>query len=71
MLWMKVTNDKYELPIAIAESAYELADMLGINANVIYSQMSHFKAGRTKSCPYIQIKEGDEDERHDLPPGGD
>lgn len=61
MLWMKVTNDKYELPIAVGDSAFDLAKQLGINANVIYSHMSHFKAGRTKSCPYIQVEEGDED----------
>ena len=36
-LWMLVTNDKYELPIAVADSAADLARMLGINANTIYS----------------------------------
>lgn len=30
-LWMKVTNDEYELPLAVTESAAELARMVGVN----------------------------------------
>jgi hypothetical protein len=28
-LYLKVTKDKYELPVAVADSKAELADMLG------------------------------------------
>ena len=35
VLWMKVTDDKYELPIAIAESRAKLARKLGIKTNSI------------------------------------
>ena len=31
-IFMKVTHDKYELPIAIADTAEELADMLHIKS---------------------------------------
>lgn len=28
-LWMEVSNDEYELPLAVADSALELAKVLG------------------------------------------
>ena len=45
-VWMKVTNDKYELPVLVADSAPELAKMLGCRPNNIYSSLSHAKHGR-------------------------
>lgn len=32
---MAVTPDKYELPLAVASSCYELANMLGINQSTV------------------------------------
>lgn len=40
-LYLKVTTDEYELPIAVADSAYELAEMVGTKQSVIYSSISH------------------------------
>ena len=60
-MWIKVTNDKYELPVAVGETAVELAEMLGVTTDVIYSSVSHFKAGRIKKSLYLKIEEGDED----------
>lgn len=34
-LWMEVTNDEYELPIAIADTAKELAEMRGVDRTTI------------------------------------
>lgn len=45
-VWMKVTNDKYELPVLVADSAPELAKMLGCSPNNIYSSLSHAKHRR-------------------------
>ena len=45
-VWMKVTNDKYELPVLVADSAPELAKMLGCSPNSIYSSLSHAKHRR-------------------------
>lgn len=36
-LYMKVTKDKYELPIAVAGSTRELALMLGVTPNCVSS----------------------------------
>jgi hypothetical protein len=46
IVWMKVTNDKYELPVLVADSAPELAKMLGCSPNNIYSSLSHAKHRR-------------------------
>lgn len=39
-IYMKVTKDIYELPIAVAESPRELADMLGTTKNTVLSCIS-------------------------------
>ena len=53
-VWMKVTNDKYELPVLVADSAPELAKMLGCSPNNIYSSLSHAKHQRQNS-PYRKV----------------
>lgn len=50
VLYMKVTRDKYELPLAVADSIAELGRILGIeNTNKIASAISHSKHGRMNS----------------------
>lgn len=38
---MKVTNDKYRLPVAVADSAVELARLVGATKNTVLSSISH------------------------------
>ena len=56
-VWMKVTKDKYQLPVAVADSPGELAEMCGIKKATMQSWMSH---ARTKEqwrrCPYIRVE---------------
>ena len=59
-LWMKVTSDEYQLPVAVAESATELAKMVGVTPDMIYHRVSAHKHGITKKCSYICV-EIDED----------
>lgn len=40
-LYMKVTRDIYELPLAVADSTEELAQMVGARRNTIDSVISH------------------------------
>ena len=58
---MKVSNDKYELPEAVADSFSELARMLGVKPQSIYDSMSHVKS-RGSWTPYIRVEIGDEQE---------
>jgi len=43
-LWMKVTEDEYELPVLICDSVVELAELVGCTPNNIYSCISKSKA---------------------------
>lgn len=54
VLYMKVSNDEYELPEAIADSIAELARIIGVKRNVISSAMSHAKKKGFKSS-YVKV----------------
>lgn len=45
-LYIKVTKDKYELPLLITDSAQEMADREETTVNAIYSAVAHYEAGR-------------------------
>ena len=48
-LYICITRDKYELPVAVAESARELAEMRGVQSSTVLSSISHEKEGLYKS----------------------
>ena len=54
VLWLAVTPDKYELPVAVAETAKELAIMLGVKKDTIHSTISHAKKKGYKS-KYVKV----------------
>lgn len=54
-IWMQVSNDKYELPLYVADTSQELADILGVPVTNITSAMSHARQ-RGTNCRYIKIK---------------
>jgi len=45
-IYMKVTKDRYSLPVAVADSPKELAALCVVSQNAIYSAFSHEKRGR-------------------------
>ena len=55
-LYLKVTKDKYELPVAVADSKKELARILGLYPSGLYRA---FKESR-KSC-YVAVEVEDEE----------
>lgn len=55
-LYIKHTIDKYEYPIAIADSAEELAEMLGTTSNVVYSSIAH----KRKGWEVVNVNEDDD-----------
>lgn len=63
-VYMKVTGDKYELPIAIADSPKELAEMVGVKANSISSQITRAEKGYLKvgKALYHRVEIGRVDE---------
>lgn len=57
--YMEVTKDEYSLPMAIADNGEELAEIRGVNQNVIYHYLSTYKGDEPK---YIKIEMDCEDE---------
>jgi hypothetical protein len=46
MLWMAVTPDDLELPMAVADSPKKLAEILKVTTNEIYMKRNSEKRGR-------------------------
>lgn len=53
-LYVACTHDEYELPIAVADTAAELARMVGITRDSLYTMLTR------KEGHYYKIKENDE-----------
>ena len=61
MVWMLVTNDKYELPLIVAKSAGELARLTGQRRSNIASAICHAEK-RGARCKYVRVEVEDDDE---------
>ena len=59
VLYMKVTKDEYELPMAVADSVPELAEMVGVKTSTIFGFMWYCKKSG-KKCPYIKVEVEDD-----------
>ena len=56
VLWLEVTQDKYELPLAVAIDQHELARMRGTTAAKIRACYSKYKTGKSKQCRYRRVE---------------
>ena len=56
VLWLEVTQDKYELPLAIAIDQHELARMRGVTPEHVKWNWYNFKHGRAKTCKYRKVE---------------
>ena len=54
-LWMAVTPDEYELPIAVADTTRELSKMLGLKGNFIPKMYCLHKKGVYKDWSWYKI----------------
>lgn len=61
MIWMTVSNDKYEYPELMASSAKELAILVGTSVNTIYSSISHYEHGKIKKSKYQRVRVDEEE----------
>ena len=59
-LFIKVTKDKYELPLYVADGCSELAKYEGKSANAIYSSICHYEKGICNSQYRRICVEGDD-----------
>ena len=57
-LYIKVTQDKFELPIAVADTAGELAKMVGTSRNTVYSSIWQEQKGKNwSSYKKVEVEE--------------
>lgn len=53
-IWMLVTRDEYELPLVVADSAKELARLIGVNYGTIArADFNHTHYGRKSQ--YVKV----------------
>lgn len=57
-VYMKITKDEYELPLAVADTVKELSAMTGDTVNTINSAMSHTKHNPEKypRCRFVKVE---------------
>ena len=58
-LYMAVTDDKYELPIAVEDSISKLASRLGLRYNTIlvsFSRQSKSSRSRKLNCKFVKVE---------------
>lgn len=53
-IYMLITTDRYELPVAVADTVKELAFLIGVTENNIRSAMSKAKKRETR-CRYVKV----------------
>jgi len=56
-LYMKVTKDEYELPVAVAETKAELARMLGRTRESVQSAFSHAKKYKHPIYVVVEVED--------------
>ena len=57
---MAVTPDKYELPLIVCDTATELAKILGIAPETIYSSISKNSSGTTTGRKLVKVEVEDD-----------
>ncbi len=55
VLYLAVSQDKYELPVAVTDNALELSRLMGVSENIIYAQLSNAKKGKVKRQKYFRV----------------
>ena len=60
-IYMSVTQDKFELPYAIADSAWELARMLGVDVTSILKATSRKKPRKNSKYKTVWVDDQDDE----------
>lgn len=62
IVWLRVTDDDLQLPVAVADSSKELAELCGTTQDAIISAVSHAKRrGNRSRYVKVYIEEDDND----------
>lgn len=61
VLWIEITLDEYELPVAVADTSSELSRMRGYSRHKVAQDVIRWKNGKMPKCKYRKV-EVDDDE---------
>lgn len=64
-LFIATDGTEYELPIAIADTAVELAKMVGVTPDRVYHGVADSKRGRSRRYVSVEIGEDDDNSNTD------
>lgn len=60
-LWLAVTADEYELPIAVADTSIELGQMLGVSDSTIAASIKRKCDGSRNGYRYLKVENVEDD----------
>lgn len=60
-LYLYVSKDEYELPMAVADTPSKLAQKIGVSTHAVYNGISRFRANKHSKGQY-RVVEVDEDD---------
>lgn len=56
-MYMAVTADKYELPLFVADTVWEMAKHFGVTENTVYSSISKGLSGKRNGYRFVKVEE--------------
>lgn len=61
-VYLEVSNDKYELPVVVADNLKELSEKTGVKTTSISTMLSKYENGHLEKCKYrkVAIEESEE-----------
>lgn len=61
-VWMEVSQDEFELPVAVAGTARELAKLRNTTPMNIITSISKHRRGVIKRCKYVKVTVDDNED---------
>jgi len=57
--WLAVEADEYELPLAVADTAKELGDIVGVSKSVVIDAVKNNRSGRICGRKFTRVRKED------------
>lgn len=55
-LWMAVTADEYELPLAVEDTAVKLGALLGLAKHTVSENISKGRTGKSNGYRFVKVR---------------
>ena len=64
-LWLMVSSDKYELPLAVTDTAAQLGKIAGVRTDTICKMAALAARGELKRSKYVRVSVEGDNNGHD------